>query len=172
MIYLAGPLFSEAERSYLDRIADELKSVDSSCFVPHQRAGDGVAASAAEVFAADYSSLRDSNLLVAWLDGPSIDDGTACELAIFSEWMRTEPQRYRGIVVLVTDWRAQRRANAGLEFGDLNLFVTGLLKSAEATICWSLKDVCPAVRGYLDQGEPATSEPNTPESSLQVNEAM
>ena len=39
-------------------------------------------------------------------------DGTACEIGIFSELVRTDPTRHRGIVGLSMDWRVWRQRDA------------------------------------------------------------
>ena len=35
-IYVAGPLFSEAERDWLDKLAARLRAEGFDCFVPHE----------------------------------------------------------------------------------------------------------------------------------------
>ena len=62
-------------------------------------------------------------MLLAWLDGPSIDDGTCAEIGIFSEWVRNGTKK--GIVGYCTDLRRLR--NQGPAHG-LNLFVAGALQ--------------------------------------------
>ena len=57
--------------------------------------------------------MRSANVLLAWLDGSSIDDGTACEIGMFAELVERDERRYRGIVGLVTDLRLERRRGRG-----------------------------------------------------------
>jgi nucleoside 2-deoxyribosyltransferase len=135
-VYLAGPLFTEAERAYLDAVAERLESSGMSCFVPHQATFEPL--DAATVFAVDGDALRSAHAVVAWLDGPSIDDGTACEIGIFSELVRADPGRHIGILGLVTDWRTTRRRDAVAS--GLNLFVTGAIESS-GRICWTVDEV-------------------------------
>src|SRR5262249_11191850 len=38
-----------------------------------------------EVYRVDGAGMRASNALLAWLDGPTVDDGTAAEIGVFAE---------------------------------------------------------------------------------------
>ena len=85
-IYLAGPLFSNAERGFLDTIAARLRAEGFEVFVPHeqfaeqkfQRAdGDSTAD---EVYAVDLAGVMGANAVLAWLDGTQVDDGTSVEI--------------------------------------------------------------------------------------------
>lgn len=85
-IYLAGPLFTLAERRFLAALRDDLNAL------PGVRAawpGDFFAAAdlealgpgaKAHIFRGCLAGLAGSDLVVAWLDGPQVDDGTAWEL--------------------------------------------------------------------------------------------
>jgi len=96
------------------------------------------------VYRVDGDGLRSANALVAWLDGPSIDDGTAAEIGAFAELIRGGDPRYRGIVGIVTDLRLERRR--GSVPGDgMNLFVVGAIESA-GRICWSVREAVEALR--------------------------
>jgi hypothetical protein len=137
-IYLAGPLFSLAERDWLDRLAATLRAEGLGCFVPHEHFGDITEVTPAEIFRVDGEGLRASNVLLAWLDGPMVDDGTAAEIGLFAELCRSGGDRYRGIVGLVTDLRLERRR--GNAPGDgMNLFVAGAIESA-GRVCWSIAE--------------------------------
>lgn len=142
-IYLAGPLFSDGERAYLDGLARDLRARGHDVFVPHEQfTGDKVELDAATVFRVDVGGVRDANVLFAWLDGPMVDDGTACEIGIFSELVATGDPRYRGIVGLVTDLRTQRRR--GTSGDGINLFVAGAVQ-ANGTLAWSTDEAYAAV---------------------------
>jgi nucleoside 2-deoxyribosyltransferase len=96
-----------------------------------------------EVYRVDGAGLRSANVLLAWLDGPMVDDGTAAEIGAFAELVRTGDPRYRGIVGVVTDLRLERRR--GNAAGDgMNLFVIGAVKSA-GVICWSVEEAIAAL---------------------------
>jgi len=81
-IYLSGPLFSQAEiewaakaKAFLEnRLGDRVEVL-----WPHQIA----CGSPREIFAANLSALQEADLMVAILDGPQVDDGSAWEIGYF-----------------------------------------------------------------------------------------
>lgn len=126
-IYLAGPLFTQADRDFLEAVAVRFEASGIECFVPHRINFESLDPDT--VFAADAAGVRGAHVVVAWLDGPVIDDGTACEIGIFAELCRSEPSTHLGIIGLVTDWRTMRRKDAGTVADGLNLFVTGAVRA-------------------------------------------
>lgn len=121
-LYLAGPLFSEAERAWLDALAGRLRADGFDCFVPHEQIEEMTPFTADEVYRTDAEGLRSSNALVAWLDGAAVDDGTACEIGMFHALMQSDPSK-KGIVGLLTDIRGMRGESTGV-----NLFVQGAIE--------------------------------------------
>jgi nucleoside 2-deoxyribosyltransferase len=97
----------------------------------------------------DAAGLRSANALLAWLDGPLVDDGTAAEIGMFAERVASGDPHYRGVVGLVTDLRAERRRHRTAGDG-LNLFVAGAIE-ATGRICWSVDEAVEALRA-LDAG--------------------
>src|SRR5439155_7468902 len=79
-LYVAGPLFSEAERSWLEMLAARLRTQGFECFVPHEHFPELANVTVEEVYRIDTDSLRSANALVAWLDGARVDDCTACDI--------------------------------------------------------------------------------------------
>jgi hypothetical protein len=61
--------------------------------------------------------------MLAILDGPSVDDGTACEIGMFHALMQSDPSK-KGILGLLTDIRGTRGQSTGL-----NLFVQGTIEN-------------------------------------------
>ena len=151
-IYLAGPLFSEAEREWLDRLAQRLRGEGFDCFVPHEHFDALAELTPAEVFRVDAGGVRSANVLLAWLDGPVVDDGTACEIGMFAELVAGGDPRYRGIVAIVTDLRLQRRRGNAVGDG-MNLFVVGAIEHV-GRVCWSVDEAVEALR---ELGEPSES---------------
>jgi nucleoside 2-deoxyribosyltransferase len=151
-IYLAGPLFSEAEREWLDRLAQRLRGEGFDCFVPHEHFDALAVLTPAEVFRVDAGGVRSANVLLAWLDGPVVDDGTACEIGMFAELVAGGDPRYRGIVAIVTDLRLQRRRGNAVGDG-MNLFVIGAIEQV-GRVCWSVDEAVEALR---ELGEPPSS---------------
>ena len=77
---------------------------------------------AAWIFAKDRPGIESANAMLAILDGPSVDDGTACEIGMFHALMQSDPSK-KGIVGLLTDMRGMRGESPGL-----NLFVQGAIE--------------------------------------------
>ena len=128
-LYVAGPLFSEAERSWLDLFAARLRTEGFECFVPHEQFPELADVTVENVYRIDTEGLRSADALVAWLDGAMVDDGTACEIGMFAELVRSDTARYRGIVAIATDLRLERRRAQGVVGGGMNLFVAGAIES-------------------------------------------
>ena len=123
-VYVAGPLFTPGERQFLDGIAADLRAAGIECFVPHEKFQATTSIDPVQIFSLDYEGMKSCDVLLAWLDGPSIDDGTCAEIGIFSEWVRQGQKK--GMVGYCTDLRRLR--NQAPAHG-LNLFVAGALKS-------------------------------------------
>ena len=147
-IYLAGPLFTPAERRHLDEIAARLRDEGFDVFVPHEQALALDDTPADVIFTKDWDGLSSADAVLAILDGPVIDDGTACEIGIFHALMRGEPAR-KGIVGLVTDLRALRDSEREGEARGLNLFVVGCIEAA-GTIVTSLDAAQAVLDGWRD----------------------
>jgi Nucleoside 2-deoxyribosyltransferase len=124
-IYLAGPLFTPYERDFLSACAVRLRAEGFDVFVPHEEALALDNTPADVIFAKDYAGLHAADAVLAVLDGPQTDDGTACEIGIFYALMQADPAR-KGIVGLVTDLRGARSG----EGHGLNLFVEGCIEAA------------------------------------------
>ncbi len=138
-VYLAGPLFSDAERTFNERLCRRIANfVD--VYLPQRDGGlmsdmiqKGVPNHIASlrVFKCDMSAIHQADYLIAILDGRSIDEGVAFELGIaFSHSKRC--------IGLQTDSR--RLASWGN-----NPMITGALEivfeSVEDLVDWLKKDV-------------------------------
>jgi nucleoside 2-deoxyribosyltransferase/predicted secreted protein len=82
-IYLAAPLFSEAEREYNWVIAGMLKENFFDIYLP-QDSGDAIAERCEQehlrIFEQNKKALQDADLVVAIIDGADADSGTAWEM--------------------------------------------------------------------------------------------
>ena len=85
-VYLAGPLFTLAERRFMAHLRDlagELPGVEAvwpgDLFPAEELAGLGEAAKH-HIFQGCVEALEGCDLIVAVLDGPAVDDGTAWEV--------------------------------------------------------------------------------------------
>ncbi len=122
-IYFAGPLFTPYERLFIDECAAALRADGFEVFVPHEHElAGGVDVTAAWIFAKDRLGIERADAMLAILDGPSVDDGTACEIGMFHALMQSDPSK-KGIVGLLTDIRGERGESTGL-----NLFVQGAIE--------------------------------------------
>jgi hypothetical protein len=144
-VYVAGPLFSQAERTWLDALAARLRAEGFDPFVPHEHFPELADVTLEQVYGIDTEGIRGANALVAWLDGPMVDDGTACEIGMFAELVRGGGDQYRGIVAIETDIRLERRRDANVVGGGMNLFVRGAIESC-GSIEHSVDDVVAALR--------------------------
>jgi len=80
-VYLAGPLFTDAERRFNAALAERLTSAGHEVFLPQDEVPqDESPGHAARVFAADLRGLQWATVVVAVCDGPLVDDGTAWEI--------------------------------------------------------------------------------------------
>ena len=108
-VYLAGPLFNDGERSTLSAIAARLRADGYDVFVPHEQFVEMEGLDEAKVFRTDLDGVRSANLMLCWIDGTQVDDGTAVEIGIFTQLCAQDPDKHRGIVALCTDLRMIRR---------------------------------------------------------------
>jgi nucleoside 2-deoxyribosyltransferase len=142
-IYLAGSIFTPYERAFLDDCAARLRAEGFDVFVPHeQKHLVGVDVTAQAVFAADADGVEAADAVLAVLDGPSVDDGTACEIGLFHGLKQRDPER-KGVVGLLTDLRGERRG----EFAT-NLFVRGCIEAGGGAVVGSLDDALAILAGW------------------------
>jgi hypothetical protein len=151
-IYLAGPLFTPYQRGFLDDLAHRLRASGLEVFVPHENLLEGPL-SPGLVFDTDVEGLRAAEVVLAVLDGAEVDDGTACEIAIFSELLRTGSRR-GGIVGLVTDIRTLRGARDGPQ---LNLFVRGCVERF-GELHTDINEAIAAVESLAERARPTGPE--------------
>lgn len=135
--YLANGLFGLGDRLVNELVAkavrETLPNVD--LYVPQENASindKSAFANSEQIAAADITALKESDFLIAVIDGVEIDSGVAAEIGAFS--MLNRP-----IFALFTDSRQQGRDNQQKidallsdavenQFVYRNLFVIGLIK--------------------------------------------
>jgi len=89
-IYLSGPLFTQAERRWNRRLAGELEEriAGAQVVLPQDfKVGSSYnnPKNFPRVFRACLDALRESDVVVAVLDGPDVDSGTALEMGVAYE---------------------------------------------------------------------------------------
>ena len=126
-IYFAGPLFTPYERSFIDQCAKRMRDAGMEVFVPHEiPLPDPVTSKF--IFDTDAREVLGANVVLALLDGPMVDDGTASEIGIFWAEMRHDKSK-KGMIGLVTDTRVIRDRNM-IDGKGINLFVRGCVEDA------------------------------------------
>ena len=130
-IYFAGPLFTPYERAFIDACAKRLRDAGMDVFVPHEiPLPDPV--TPAFIFSVDSIEVLRADAVLALLDGPMVDDGTASEIGIFWNEMRHDKSK-KGIVGLVTDTRVIRDRKM-IDGKGINLFVRGCIESSGSVV--------------------------------------
>jgi nucleoside 2-deoxyribosyltransferase len=101
-LYFAGPLFSSAEREWNAAIAAALRAAGHEVFLPQEQEPER---DAPGIFAGDVGGLDWADALVAIMEGPDPDSGTAWEVGYaFSK---------KPIVLVRTDFRATQGYEGG-----------------------------------------------------------
>jgi nucleoside 2-deoxyribosyltransferase len=128
-VYIAGPLFSEHERRFLEEIANKVAitlglDVQEDIFLPHRDAGDiGVHGEGRpEIFSSDLKFLDDATVVLALLDGSDVDSGTAVELGYAFA-------HNKEIFGILTDWRRWNPVSQKVE--NINNMIWGICGRGE-----------------------------------------
>ena len=121
-IYIAGPLFSSHERSFLEEVVKTLSeklSIDSikDVFLPHRDAGevDTHGKNRGFIFNEDMKRLEEADIIIALLDGPDVDSGTCIELG----YAYAKEKEIFGILTDFRKWDEKESVK------DINLMVWG-----------------------------------------------
>lgn len=155
-IYFANALFSQAELNYNAQLAAKIRQLDQTIDLYLPQENDSINnkqayADSKMIAQADTEKLLASDLMVAVLDGLSIDNGVASEIGV--AYAKEIP-----IIGLYTDTRQQGSSNqqklqalgqiAENQFHYVNLYTTGLIK-LNGTIVNNEADLLEAVKKYL-----------------------
>lgn len=100
LVYVAGPLFDEGERWWLETIEQRVAGAGFDTFLPHRDNPDKTADNIVEIFRNDLAGLTRADVVVANLNGLTTDDGTAWELGYAHA-------QGKFCVGLYTDWRVR-----------------------------------------------------------------
>jgi len=114
-IYLAGPLFSEAEKRFNEQLTQRIEAAGYDVFLPQRDSTDTESTrkqqDSAELFRKNSEAIDRAGLVIAILDGGSdVDSGTAWEIGY--AYAKTIP-----VIGLRTDFRT-----LGVE-GTVNLMI-------------------------------------------------
>lgn len=147
LVYVAGPLFSEAERKFLEQMVDSVARASgldpgSDFFLPHRDGGElGKGPNRTEIFHLDISKLASATLVIGLLDGQDVDSGTCIELG----YAYANGKKIFG---LLTDFRSYHTSD--LEPHRPNLMVWGVCEKG-ATIYRNITDLAESVSEFLRQ---------------------
>jgi len=100
--YIAGALFSQGERVFLEEIAKICRDIGLETFLPHRDAGLGE--DTEEIFKKDFSGLDECDVLVAVLNGSELDSGTAWEIG----YAYSRKIRIIGVIGVIEDIRISK----------------------------------------------------------------
>jgi nucleoside 2-deoxyribosyltransferase len=94
-IYLAGPLFTAAERAFNRRLRDALVHYGYDVWLPQEHEPRSRAAK--DIFLTDVEGLDSSDIVLANMDGPDPDSGTC--------WECGYAYKKKPVIVYRTDFR-------------------------------------------------------------------
>lgn len=81
-VYIAGPLFTPAERRYLEELTAAVESAGFTTYLPHRDGGlvDPDRRETRAMYESDIRALDACGAIVAVLNGTDVDSGTAFEI--------------------------------------------------------------------------------------------
>lgn len=156
--YLANGLFSMGDRLLNSLLAKELRKniEDLDLYVPQENDeinNKNLYADSVTIARADMEKLKESDFLIAVIDGVEIDSGVAAEIGAF--FMMDKP-----IFALYTDIRQEGRDNrkkiealikngSENQFMYRNLFVIGLIKKSGGGIYSNIDELIDEIKEYF-----------------------
>lgn len=100
LVYLAGPLFDEGERWFMEQLDELVVGLGFRTFLPHRDNPPKTADNVPEIFANDRRGIDESSIVVANLNGVTTDDGTAWEVGYAYALGKT-------LIGFHSDWRSR-----------------------------------------------------------------
>ena len=99
-VYVAGPLFDEGERWFIEKVDALVQDCGFDTFLPHRDNPPKTADNIELIFRNDKGGIDRCDVVVANLNGIMTDDGTAWEMGYAYA-------HGKFIIGLFTDWRAR-----------------------------------------------------------------
>lgn len=99
-VYVAGPLFDEGERWFIEKIDALIRDKGFDTFLPHRDNPPKTSDNVRLIFDNDKGGIDRCDVVVANLNGIMTDDGTAWEMGYAFA-------KDKFIIGLFTDWRAR-----------------------------------------------------------------
>jgi nucleoside 2-deoxyribosyltransferase len=153
LVYVAGPLFSQAERDFLEKMVDCLAQTShldpiKNFFLPHRDGGElGKGPTRTKIFNLDTNTLKQAEIVVALLDGPDVDSGTCIELGIAYSLGKK-------IFGIITDFRSYLTNDH--EPQRPNLMVWGVCEEGN-TLFHTLPELSDSFANYVKNNIPLTT---------------
>lgn len=147
-IYLAGPIFTERDRMYLDYLYERIVEVqpNADIYVPHRNKSINdktKCATSYDIYWGDYNRLKETDLLIAVVSGDMPPIGTTCEIGIFTQMI--DADNNKKLIALYDDCRegyltcqgevgnqklnALRKEPGECQMSYINIFLTGAIKT-------------------------------------------
>lgn len=98
--YIAGPLFDEGERWFIEKVDSLVSEAGFTTFLPHRDNPPKTQDNIDLIFANDKNGIDTADIVVANLNGLTTDDGTAWEIGYAYA-------NGKYIIGLHTDWRSR-----------------------------------------------------------------
>lgn len=124
-VYMAGPLFDEGERWFVERLDAAVAALGFETFLPHRDNVGKDPTNIRAIFDNDKQAIDRCDLMVANLNGLTTDDGTAWEIGYAYATGRP-------VVGLHTDWR--RRFDHEVVNLMIECSLTALVRSEEELV--------------------------------------
>jgi nucleoside 2-deoxyribosyltransferase len=133
-IFLAAPLFSESEREFNEKVAEDLREGGFDVWMAQEAPfiKEGSHEEKKRIYEKDVSALRGSDVVVAVLDGVEVDSGVAFEMG-FAKALG------KPIIGLKTDYRTFSRME------EVNL----MLEVSMRNICETIDEVMSTLKSGL-----------------------
>jgi nucleoside 2-deoxyribosyltransferase len=132
LVYVAGPLFDEGERWWIEKVEQTVVAAGFRTFLPHRDNPDKTADNVGEIFHNDKSAIDRCDVVVASLNGVTTDDGTAWELGYAYALGKYQ-------IGLYTDWRTRFADEVvNLMIGEsVDVMARSLDELTDALVAWT-----------------------------------
>ena len=133
-VYVAGPLFDEGERWWIEQIEQTIIEMGFDTFLPHRDNPEKNPETVQLIFENNRNAIQDSDLVVANLNGITTDDGTAWELGYAAALGKPA-------IGVFTDWRSRFEGEELVNLmisRSLNQTVRSLNELSDALKKWEL----------------------------------
>tara|TARA_B100000953_G_C18018728_1_gene420047 strand:+ start:587 stop:1006 length:420 start_codon:yes stop_codon:yes gene_type:complete len=98
--YIAGPLFNEGERWWVEELEKAVASIGFETFLPHRDNPPKTPETVQTIFENNRKGIEHADILIANLNGITTDDGTAWELGYAAALKKPS-------IGIFTDWRTR-----------------------------------------------------------------